>query len=61
MITRIIVFSWLTNTRLKHNLPQILDASKVEISKDHREKDLSVMTRIGKENPHLAGYVISLS
>lgn len=41
MITRILVFSWLTNTRLKYNLPQILDASKVEISKDLREKDLS--------------------
>lgn len=41
MITRIIVFSWLTNIRLEYNLPQIVDASKVEISKDLREKDLS--------------------
>ena len=61
MITRIIVLSWLTNTRLKYNLHQILDASKAEISKDHREKDLWVMTRIGKEKPYFAGYVISLS
>lgn len=61
MITRIIVLSWLTNTRLKYNLLQILDASKAEISKDHGEKDLWEMTRVRKEKPHFAGYVISLS
>lgn len=46
-ITRIIVFAWLTDTRLKYNFPQILDA-----------KALSVMTRIWKEKSHSAGHVM---